>query len=91
MGLIVIEDLNNYDESRKLDILKMTKIALDPEKSPEERKKAEAVLDRIKDQNKSPAIRQQREKIRIAMMNGDQKRAEKLGEQMRHIDDQYAL
>lgn len=89
-----IDSFKGYDASRIRDIMKMKERSLDPNRSPEERKKAEQVLERIEDQSKGPGagyIKRKREEIRVAIANGDQRRAEKIGNEMRRIDDQYKL
>ena len=79
----------NLDPSRQMDYLKMQEKAGNPNISNQERKRAEEVMYAIRDQSKHPSIARLREKMNVAIRNGDTALAEKISEQAKKIDRNY--
>jgi len=79
-------NLKNLDESRRNDYIKMTEKLNDPNSSDYDKKRAADVLYALKLQANNKPIQKLREDMRIAVLNGDRDKVEKLGEIAKKVD-----
>jgi len=79
----------NLDPSRQMDYLNMQKKINDPNTPEHERKKAQDILYAIRDQSRHPSIARLRDKMQVAIGNGDKVLAEKIAEEAKKIDRNY--
>lgn len=77
------------DRSRQLDVDKLQAVIHDKKTSREERERAEHAIGVIQHQAKDPFIRDLRNNLTDAMINGDRKKSEEIARISKEIDKRY--
>lgn len=75
------------DDGRRADVARLEAKLLNPATPDGDRKRIEDALYAIRDQAKYKSIEKDRDKLRIATLNKDKERTERLGEHMKKTYD----
>lgn len=78
-----------YDASRLADISKLSGKIADPRTSEHERKRAEEALYVIRHQAQYKSIQKLRDRMTVAIRNGDHAAAERIAEEGKRMDRDY--